>query len=55
MWLVYVNRTEDNILLRQNLDGWPKEHLEQFEVSCVMGEAKNKNESTVQDLGPKES
>lgn len=44
MSLVYANRTEDDILLREDLDGWAKEYPEQFKVWYVVNEAKNKEE-----------
>lgn len=42
MSLVYANRTEDDILLREDLDGWAKEYPAQFKLWYVVGEAKNK-------------
>nr|UJH94654.1 nitrate reductase [Spirodela polyrhiza] len=39
--LVYANRTEDDILLREELDGWAKERSEQVKVWYVVGETKD--------------
>ncbi|EHA8587600.1 putative sulfite oxidase [Cocos nucifera] len=40
MHLVYANRTEDDILLRDELDGWAREHPDQLKVWYVVGEVK---------------
>lgn len=40
MHLVYANRTEDDILLKEDLDGWARDYPEQFKVWYVVGEAK---------------
>ncbi|XP_008794525.2 nitrate reductase [NADH]-like [Phoenix dactylifera] len=44
MHLVYANRTEDDILLRDELDGWAREHPDQLKVWYVVGEAKRNEE-----------
>ncbi|CAA6664918.1 unnamed protein product [Spirodela intermedia] len=41
MHLVYANRSEDDILLREELDGWAKERSEQLKVWYVVNEAKD--------------
>ncbi|ESW13102.1 hypothetical protein PHAVU_008G168000 [Phaseolus vulgaris] len=40
MHVVYANRTEDDILLREELDTWAKEHCERFKVWYVVETAK---------------
>ncbi|XP_014504767.1 nitrate reductase [NADH] 2 [Vigna radiata var. radiata] len=40
MHVVYANRTEDDILLREELDAWAKEHSERFKVWYVVETAK---------------
>ncbi|XP_059630820.1 nitrate reductase [NADH]-like [Cornus florida] len=37
MFLVYANRTEDDILLRDELDGWAQKHSEKLKVWYVVG------------------
>lgn len=44
MHLVYANRTEDDILLRDELDGWAREHPDRIKVWYVVGEAKRNEE-----------
>lgn len=44
MHLVYANRTEDDILLREELDRWAREYPEQFKVWYVVEAAKAKEE-----------
>ncbi|CAA6664921.1 unnamed protein product [Spirodela intermedia] len=41
MHLVYANRSEDDILLREELDGWAKKRSEQVKVWYVVSEAKD--------------
>ncbi|XP_059630818.1 nitrate reductase [NADH]-like [Cornus florida] len=36
MWLVYANRTEDDILLRDELDRWAEEHSDRLKVWYVV-------------------
>ncbi|KAJ6846898.1 nitrate reductase [NADH] [Iris pallida] len=44
MHLVYANRSEEDILLREELDRWAREHPEQFKVWYVVSSAKRKEE-----------
>ncbi|KAM0952700.1 putative oxidoreductase [Dioscorea sansibarensis] len=44
MHLVYANRTEDDILLREELDQWAREYPEQFKVWYVVEAVKGKEE-----------
>ncbi|CAL9099680.1 unnamed protein product [Musa acuminata var. zebrina] len=44
MHLVYANRSEDDILLRDELDGSAREHPEQLKVWYVINEAKRRDE-----------
>lgn len=44
MHLVYANRTEEDILLREELDGWAREYPEQFKVWYVVEKAKKEEE-----------
>ncbi|CAL9171474.1 unnamed protein product [Musa hybrid cultivar] len=44
MHLVYANRSEDDILLWDELDGWARDHPEQFKVWYVINEAKRGEE-----------
>ncbi|EEF48413.1 nitrate reductase, putative [Ricinus communis] len=39
MYVVYANRTEDDILLREELDSWAKEHHERLKVWYVVQES----------------
>ncbi|GAB4844858.1 Nitrate reductase [NADH] 1 [Ancistrocladus abbreviatus] len=39
MYLVYANRTEDDILLREELDAWAKEHEKRLKVWYVVQES----------------
>ncbi|XP_057973752.1 nitrate reductase [NADH]-like [Malania oleifera] len=38
MYVVYANRSEDDILLREELDGWAEKHDEKLKVWYVVGE-----------------
>ncbi|TKY56209.1 Nitrate reductase of NADH 2 [Spatholobus suberectus] len=40
MHVVYANRTEDDVLLREELDAWAKKHGDRFKVWYVVGSAK---------------
>jgi len=40
MHVVYANRTEDDILLREELDAWAREHPERFKVWYVVESAR---------------
>ncbi|RZS13750.1 hypothetical protein BHM03_00045386 [Ensete ventricosum] len=44
MHLVYANRSEDDILLQDELDGWARDRPEQFKVWYVIDEAKRGEE-----------
>ncbi|RWW65966.1 hypothetical protein BHE74_00026701 [Ensete ventricosum] len=44
MHLVYANRSEDDILLWDELEGWARDHPEQFKVWYVINEAKRGEE-----------
>ncbi|KAJ0987171.1 hypothetical protein J5N97_005527 [Dioscorea zingiberensis] len=44
MHLVYANRTEDDILLREELDCWAREYPEQFKVWYVVSEVKGEKD-----------
>uniref|UniRef100_A0A804J1A7 Oxidoreductase FAD/NAD(P)-binding domain-containing protein n=1 Tax=Musa acuminata subsp. malaccensis TaxID=214687 RepID=A0A804J1A7_MUSAM len=44
MHLVYANRSEDDILLRDELDGSAREHPEQLKVWYVINEAKRRDQ-----------
>ncbi|KAF9608459.1 hypothetical protein IFM89_009825 [Coptis chinensis] len=39
MYVVYANRTEDDILLREELDSWAKHYSERLKVWYVVGES----------------
>ncbi|KAJ8773352.1 hypothetical protein K2173_028529 [Erythroxylum novogranatense] len=39
IYVVYANRTEDDILLRDELDGWAKEHSERLKLWYVVQES----------------